>query len=162
MRGGQLYPFSPVGSFLVSRVWTTQQLAKHFWKKAAKRVFKLLPPTQKLTDVIFLSNGVCISTCSLFQTTLMDLRPMTSNLNIKFVSYGGVPGLPLALSADPANVLDFIAFASLPYRERLQKGTLYPQQYLREEADVRLPIWTDGTLASTLPVWAATAALLGA
>jgi len=113
-----------------------------------------LPATRPFTQVQIFSNGVCVSTCSIM-STLLQFVPPPSNIELKFVLYGGVPGLPMDSSIDATNVLEVPGIYPLPFREMLlPSNTNLTRQFSRVVPDFVLPAWADPTNDNTLSLLA--------
>jgi len=104
-----------------------------------------IPPTP-YKEVLLLTNGQCHSTCSIFLTTMKDLGNVA--VKIRTLAYGGIPNLPYDTSNVACNILSGLPTMTL---RGLLVGTDVNgnggsfRQFNRYNADVRLPIWQDGS-----------------
>jgi len=103
-------------------------------------------PTTPYKEILLLTNGQCHSTCSIFLTTMKDLS--VAGIKIRTLAYGGIPNLPYDTSNVACNILSGLPTMTL--RGMLVGNDVNGnggsfRQFNRYNADVRLPIWQDGS-----------------
>jgi len=112
-----------------------------------------LPTPRPFTQIQILSNGFCVSTCSIM-SSMFHFVPPTPPSQVKFVQYGGIPGSLMDSSVASANVIEIPNIIVLPFRELLiPSNTNLTRQFNRYPPDVVLPIWLSTGSNNTLAIW---------
>jgi len=113
--------------------------------------------TRPFTQIQILTNGFCVSTCSVMSSLFHFVPPTSATL--KFINYGGIPGSLMDTSVAAANVIEFASpqgnyIINVPFREMLiPSNTTVTRQFSRFPPDVVLPIWHSTGSRNTLAIW---------